>query len=199
MILLIDNYDSFTFNLVHRLGEVDSSLEIVVKRNDEISIDEALALNPSHLIISPGPCTPREAGISVDCVKSFAGKIPVFGVCLGHQSIGFATDAEIVRATHLYQGKTDEIQHNGKGIFRGLPNPMVATRYHSLVIDPGTLSDEFEMTAWTTNDDGSLEVMAIEHREHPIFGVQFHPESFLSESGPELLKNFLKVSAAGAV
>ena len=199
MILLIDNYDSFTFNLVHRLGEVDSSLEIVVKRNDEISIDEALALNPSHLIISPGPCTPREAGISVDCVKAFAGKIPVFGVCLGHQSIGFATDAEIVRATHQYHGKTDEIQHNGKGIFRGLPNPMVATRYHSLVIDPGTLSDEFEMTAWTTNDDGSLEVMAIEHREHPIFGVQFHPESFLSESGPELLKNFLKVSAAGAV
>ncbi len=184
---------------MHRLGEVDSSLEIVVKRNDEISIDEALALNPSHLIISPGPCTPREAGISVDCVKAFAGKIPVFGVCLGHQSIGFATDAEIVRATHLYHGKTDEIQHNGKGIFRGLPNPMVATRYHSLVIDPGTLSDEFEMTAWTTNDDGSLEVMAIEHREHPIFGVQFHPESFLSESGPELLKNFLKVSAAGAV
>ena len=192
MILLIDNYDSFTFNLVHRLGEIDPSLEIEVKRNDEITIDEIENLHPSHLIISPGPCTPAEAGISVACVQHFSGSIPVLGVCLGHQSIGAASGSEIVRATHLYHGKTDEIKHEGQGIFRGLPNPMVATRYHSLVIEPSTLSDEFRMTAWANNDDGTLEVMAIEHREKPTFGLQFHPESFLTVDGHALLKNFLE-------
>lgn len=193
MIVLIDNYDSFTFNLVHRLGEIDNSLDIVVKRNDEVSVEQIQAMNPSHLIISPGPCTPREAGISVACVEHFSGKIPVLGVCLGHQSIGAATGSEIVRATHLYHGKTDEISHDGKGIFRGLPNPMVATRYHSLVIDPPSLSEDFSMTAWTKNDDGTLEVMAIEHRENPTFGLQFHPESFLTVDGHALLKNFLDI------
>ena len=193
MILLIDNYDSFTFNLVHRIGEIDPSHDIQVKRNDEISVDEIDSMNPSHLIISPGPCTPNEAGISVECVQHFSGKIPVLGVCLGHQSIGAATGAEIVRAAHLYHGKTDEIQHEGKGIFRGLPNPMVATRYHSLAIDSSTLNSDFQMTAWTNNEDGSLEVMAIEHCENPTFGLQFHPESFLTVDGHALLKNFLEI------
>lgn len=193
LILLIDNYDSFTYNLVHRLGELDSSLKIVVKRNDEISIEQAIELNPKRLIVSPGPCTPKEAGISMECVRAFSGKIPVLGVCLGHQSIGAASSADIVRATHLFHGKTDEIHHRGTGIFRGLPNPMVATRYHSLVIEPGSLNGDYEMTAWTNNEDGTREVMAIEHRKYPVFGVQFHPESFLSESGPALLQNFLDV------
>jgi len=196
LILLIDNYDSFTYNLVHRLGELDNSLDVVVKRNDEISVDAICSEMPSHIIISPGPCTPREAGISVECIEHFRGQVPILGVCLGHQSIGAAHGATIVPATHLYHGKTDQIRHGGQGIFRSLPNPMTATRYHSLVIDPGTLSQDFEMTAWTENDDGTLEVMGIQHKEYPIFGLQFHPESFLTTNGPELLKNFIETGLA---
>jgi anthranilate synthase/aminodeoxychorismate synthase-like glutamine amidotransferase len=191
MILLIDNYDSFTYNLVQRIGEIDPSYDIEVYRNDEISLDEIAAKAPSHLIVSPGPCTPLEAGISVPCVERFAGKIPLLGVCLGHQSIGQATGGVIVRAKQLMHGKTDQIQHDGQGIFAGLPNPLTATRYHSLVIRPGTLRNDFIVSAWADSPDGSREIMAIRHNKWPLFGVQFHPESFLTEHGHDMLRNFL--------
>ena len=193
MILLIDNYDSFTYNLVQRIGEQELGHEIVVRRNDEITVDQIKELAPSHLIISPGPCTPNEAGISVDVVKEFAGKLPLLGVCLGHQSIGQAYGADIVRAPRLMHGKTDHIFHDQTGIFAGLENPMVATRYHSLVIDPDTLCDEFEVSAWSELPSGGREIMAIRHKQHPLIGVQFHPESFLTESGPLLLKHFVQM------
>jgi anthranilate synthase component 2 len=191
MILIIDNYDSFTYNLVQRLGEIDASLDIRVFRNDKLTIEEADQLSPTHLILSPGPCTPAEAGISVDCVKHFHGRIPVLGVCLGHQSIGAATGGVIVRAERLMHGKTDDIYHNGQGVFSGLPSPLVATRYHSLVIKPDTLSKEFEISAWAAAPDGSREIMGVRHKKFPTFGVQFHPESFLTERGQELLQNFI--------
>lgn len=191
MILVVDNYDSFTYNLVQRLGEIDSSLEIQVFRNDQISVVEMVRLNPSHLIISPGPCTPKDAGISIECVQRFHGKVPVLGVCLGHQSIGEATGGKIVLADQLMHGKTDQIQHTGTSIFRGIPSPMTATRYHSLVIRPETLSPEFKMNAWTFDSVGNQVIMGIEHQSAPTFGVQFHPESFLTERGTELLNNFL--------
>jgi anthranilate synthase component 2 len=191
MILLIDNYDSFTYNLVQRLGEIDRNLDIAVHRNDKISIERIAELDPTHIIISPGPCTPNEAGISVDCVRHFHGKIPILGVCLGHQSIGQATGGRIVRAAKLMHGKTDRIHHNELSIFAGLPNPMVATRYHSLVIQANTLSDEFIVNAWTVSDAGEREIMGIAHRSYPTYGVQFHPESFLTERGVVLLRNFL--------
>ncbi len=194
MILIVDNYDSFTYNLVQRLGELDGSLDIQVHRNDKITVDEIESLAPSHVIISPGPCTPNEAGISVECVSRFHGRIPLLGVCLGHQSIGQATGGTIVRAEQLMHGKTDEIEHNGQAIFAGLPNPMTATRYHSLVIQPDTLSSEFEVTAWAQAPDGSKEIMAVQHKTHPTFGVQFHPESFLTERGIDLLRNFVEIS-----
>lgn len=194
MILIVDNYDSFTYNLVQRLGELDSSLDIQVHRNDQISVEEIESLKPSHLIISPGPCTPTEAGISVSCVEHFHGKLPLLGVCLGHQSIGQATGGEIVRAEQLMHGKTDKIKHNGQAIFAGLPNPMTATRYHSLVIKPGTLSDEFEVSAWADGPNGAEEIMAVQHKTLPTYGVQFHPESFLTEGGIDLLKNFVEIT-----
>ena len=193
MILIIDNYDSFTYNLVQRLGELDLSVELEVYRNDKITLSEIEARRPSHLIISPGPCTPNEAGISVECVKRFAGKLPVLGVCLGHQSIGQATGGKIVRAKRLMHGKTDEMHHVGNGLFEGIANPMVATRYHSLVIQPDTLNAEFEVTAWCHGPDGSKEIMGIQHRDYPLIGWQFHPESFLTELGPELLKRFVDI------
>ncbi len=194
MIIIVDNYDSFTYNLVQRLGEMDDSLDIQVHRNDKITVNEIESLSPSHVIISPGPCTPNEAGISVDCVSRFHGRLPLLGVCLGHQSIGQATGGTIVRAEQLMHGKTDQIEHNGRAIFAGLPNPMIATRYHSLVIKPDTLSDEFEVSAWAKAPDGSTEIMAVEHKSHPTFGVQFHPESFLTERGIDLLRNFVEIS-----
>ncbi len=194
MILIVDNYDSFTYNLAQRIGEIDPQIDLKVVRNDQLDCDQIEALSPSHLIISPGPCTPKEAGISVDCVRRFHGRIPVFGVCLGHQSIGAATGGKIVRAARLMHGKTDQISHNGKAIFQGLPNPMIATRYHSLVIQPDTLSDEFEVTAWS-DSQGEREIMAIQHREHPTFGVQFHPESYLTQCGTDLLKNFIQIGS----
>lgn len=193
MILIVDNYDSFTYNLAQRFGEIDASIEMQVVRNDQISVDEIAEIAPTHLVISPGPCTPKEAGISVGCVRRFHGIIPLLGVCLGHQSIGAATGGKIVRAERLMHGKTDQIQHNGSGIFAGLPNPMTATRYHSLIIEPSTLSEEFEVTAWTESPTGQKEIMAIEHNQHATFGVQFHPESFLTERGIELLKNFIEL------
>jgi anthranilate synthase/aminodeoxychorismate synthase-like glutamine amidotransferase len=194
MILLIDNYDSFTYNLVQRLGEIDPSLEIEVHRNDQITCDEIAAKQPTHIIVSPGPCTPTEAGISVECIQRFAGKIPVLGVCLGHQSIGQATGGTIVRAKRLMHGKTDQIHHDNTGIFAGLPNPLTATRYHSLVIRPDTLSKDFIVSAWADGPDGEPEIMAIRHKSQPLVGVQFHPESFLTEHGHDMLRAFLKMS-----
>lgn len=193
MIVLLDNYDSFTYNLVQRLGEIDPAVDLRVYRNDQITVDEIEALRPSHLIISPGPCTPTEAGISVDCVKHFAGKLPVLGVCLGHQSIGQATGGKIVRAKQLMHGKTDRIYHDNCDLFAGLPNPFIATRYHSLVIQPDTISPEFLVTAWCDSPDGDREIMGIRHKDYPLIGWQFHPESFLTECGPELLRRFMKL------
>jgi anthranilate synthase/aminodeoxychorismate synthase-like glutamine amidotransferase len=191
LVLLIDNYDSFTYNLVQRLGEIDAGLDIEVHRNDQISCDEIAEKKPSHLIISPGPCTPSEAGISVKCIQRFIGKLPILGVCLGHQSIGQATGGVIVRAKRLMHGKTDRIRHDGEGIFRGLPDPLTATRYHSLVIRPDTLHADFVVSAWADAPDGDREIMAIRHKSLPLVGVQFHPESFLTEHGHEMLRAFL--------
>ena len=193
MIQIVDNYDSFTYNLVQRLGEIDASLEIQVDRNDEITVDEILARRPDRLIISPGPCTPTEAGISVECVSKLAGKFPILGVCLGHQSIGQALGGKIVRANRLMHGKTDMIHHDGTGLFAGLENPLQATRYHSLVIQPDTLPAELEMTAWSDSPTGEREIMAVAHRDMPLFGLQFHPESFLTHTGTDMLQNFLKI------
>ena len=193
MIVIVDNYDSFTYNLVQRLGEIDSTLDVRVFRNNKTTPEQIAGLNPTHLILSPGPCTPNEAGISMACVDRFAGVVPLLGVCLGHQSIGQATGSTIVRAKQLMHGKTDRIFHSNQGLFEGLPNPLIATRYHSLVIDPDTLSDEFEVCAWADAPDGGREIMGIQHREHPVFGLQFHPESFLTEQGPDLLQRFLQV------
>lgn len=194
MIQIIDNYDSFTYNLVQRLGEIDPRLEIQVDRNDEITVEEILARRPDRLIISPGPCTPNEAGISVECVTRLAGKMPILGVCLGHQSIGQALGATIVRAERLMHGKTDMIRHNGEGLFAGLDNPFQATRYHSLVIKPDTLPDELEVTAWSDNPHGGREIMAVAHKRWPLFGVQFHPESFLTHAGYDILRAFLRIA-----
>ena len=191
MILLIDNYDSFTYNLVQRLGEIDSTLDLEVHRNDQITLDEIAAKAPSHLIVSPGPCTPREAGISCDAITRFMTEIPILGVCLGHQSIGHATGAEVVRAGRLMHGKTDMVHHDNRGLYKGLENPFQATRYHSLVIRPGTLSDDFEVCAWCNSPDGTKEIMGLRHRRYPLHGVQFHPESFLTLRGTDMLKSFL--------
>ena len=191
VILLIDNYDSFTYNLVQRLGEIDPSLDLVVKRNDEIALDDIERMKPSHLIVSPGPCTPSEAGISCGSISRFLGKLPILGVCLGHQSIGQATGATIVRAERLMHGKTDMIHHDGTGLFSGLENPFQATRYHSLVIKPGTLNDDFAVNAWADGPNGEPEIMGIQHKRFPVFGVQFHPESFLTYCGADILRQFL--------
>lgn len=196
MIVLIDNYDSFTYNLVHRIGELDSSRDVRVYRNDEVTVGKIRSLHPSHVIISPGPCSPSEAGISVQVVEELMGEIPLLGVCLGHQSIGQATGGKIVRAVDLKHGKVDQIHHTGQGLFAGLPSPLVATRYHSLVIAPDSLNPDFEVHAWANASDGSREIMAIKHRRLPVYGLQFHPESFLSETGPELLRAFLQTQPA---
>lgn len=187
MILLIDNYDSFTYNLVQRLGEIDPALEIKVCRNDQITIGAIESAAPTHVIISPGPCTPREAGISNEVIQHFAARLPLLGVCLGHQCIGHTFGAEVVRADRIMHGKTSMIHHDGNGVYRGLPNPFEATRYHSLVIRPGTLPAELDVVAWTDQD----EVMGVRHRHFPLEGVQFHPESFLTVDGARLLRNFI--------
>ena len=191
MIVIVDNYDSFTYNLVQRIGELDTKSveEIRVYRNDVKQPDAVEADDkPTHLIISPGPCTPNEAGFSCDFVRYFHGKIPIMGVCLGHQSIAQVFGAEIIRAPRLMHGKTSEIRHDGKGLFVGLPNPIVATRYHSLIVDPTNLDDEFYETAWSVDQN---ELMGIRSKTNPTEGVQFHPESFLTESGFDILRNFL--------
>jgi anthranilate synthase/aminodeoxychorismate synthase-like glutamine amidotransferase len=187
MILLVDNYDSFTYNLVQRLGEIDPGVDLRVVRNDQVTLEEIETAGPTHLIISPGPCTPVQAGISNDVVTRFAPRIPLLGVCLGHQCIGHALGATIVRAGRIMHGKTSKIYHDGRGVYVGLSNPFEATRYHSLVIEVGTLPRELEVVAWTDQD----EIMGVRHKRYPLEGVQFHPESFLTEEGTKLLKNFL--------
>ncbi len=191
MLLLIDNYDSFTWNLVQRIGEVAPDLAVEVHRNDGLTCDEIAAKSPSHIVISPGPCTPDEAGISCDVVRRFAGRMPLLGVCLGHQSIGQVFGGTIVRAKRLMHGKVDSIEHSGQGLFAGLASPIEATRYHSLVIDPPTLPRDFEVDAWSMAPDGTREIMAIRHATLPVYGVQFHPESFLTPVGHDLLRAFL--------
>ncbi len=189
MLLMIDNYDSFTFNIVQYLSELGADVEVY--RNDEISLADIAALNPARLVISPGPCTPDEAGISVAAIKAYAGKLPILGVCLGHQSIGQAFGAKITRARQVMHGKISPIHHANVGVFSDLPEPFQATRYHSLVIDQKTLPDCLEITAWTTLDGEMDEIMGIRHRQLNIQGVQFHPESILTEHGHQLLNNFL--------
>jgi anthranilate synthase component 2 len=191
MILVLDNYDSFTYNLVQRLGEIDAQVDIRVVRNDKITVDQVRQLNPQRILISPGPCSPTEAGISVPIVRELQGQVPILGVCLGHQSIGQALGATIVRAPEMMHGKTDRIQHDNRCFFEGIENPFVATRYHSLVIDPPTLPDSLEVTAWANAADGSSIIMGVRHRQFPIEGWQFHPESFLTRPGVELLRRFL--------
>ncbi|MPZ43877.1 MAG: anthranilate/aminodeoxychorismate synthase component II [Betaproteobacteria bacterium] len=186
MLLMLDNYDSFTYNLVQYLGELGEDVRVF--RNDEITLEEAAMLAPRAIVISPGPCTPKEAGVSVSLIERFAGDIPILGVCLGHQAIGQAFGGRIVHAKRVMHGKTSPIHHEGKGVFAGLPNPLTATRYHSLVIERASLPASLEITAWT--DDG--EIMGVRHREKAVEGVQFHPESILTEAGHDLLRNFLK-------
>ena len=190
MVVVIDNYDSFTYNLVPRMGEIDGAIDVRVIRNDEASVDSLVALKPDRVIISPGPCTPSEAGISVECVRAFAGRVPLLGVCLGHQSIGQALGARIVRAPQLMHGKTDTIKHDDHGLFAGVESPFVATRYHSLVIDPDSLPDELVISAWT-DTGGTRQIMGVRHRSQKIEGWQFHPESFLTQPGMELIRRFL--------
>ena len=185
MLLVIDNYDSFTYNLVQYLGELGQDVRVV--RNDGIAAAEVAGLAPSHIVISPGPCTPNEAGISLDVIKMYAGKIPILGVCLGHQSIGQAFGGKIVRAARVMHGKTSMIEHDGKGVFSGLPNPFEATRYHSLLIERASIPDSLEITAHTAEN----EIMAVRHKTLPVEGVQFHPESFLTKAGKDLLANFI--------
>ena len=191
MILLIDNYDSFTCNLVQRLGEIDSNLDVQTYRNDELTISQIRAMQPNRIILSPGPCTPNEAGICLDIVRELHTDFPILGVCLGHQSIGQAFGAKIVRAPELMHGKTDRIHHDNRGMFRGLDNPFVATRYHSLVIQPDTLPESLEVSAWVDDPCGNRIIMGVRHRRFAVEGWQFHPESFLTEPGPTLLARFL--------
>lgn len=190
MLLMIDNYDSFTYNLVQYFAELGAEVE--VQRNDKLTINDIETLNPELIVISPGPCTPNEAGVSLEVIHHFAGKKPILGVCLGHQAIGQAFGGNVVHAREIMHGKTSPVHHNNLGVFKGLNNPLQATRYHSLVVKKETLPDCFEVTAWTENPDGSIdEIMGVRHKTLPIEGVQFHPESILTEQGHQLLKNFL--------
>jgi len=190
MLLMIDNYDSFTYNLVQYFGELGADVQVY--RNDKITIEEIEKLAPAQLVVSPGPCTPSEAGVSVEAIRYFAGKIPILGVCLGHQSIGQCFGGSIIHAKDIMHGKTSMIYHDGQGVFNQLQNPFEATRYHSLVIEPASLPDCLQITAWTENESGELdEIMGVRHKSLPIEGVQFHPESILTQHGHDILRNFL--------
>ena len=196
MLLLIDNYDSFSHNLARYF--VDLGQQVLIKRNDEINCSDITILQPEYLVISPGPCTPNEAGISLQAIQHFAGKLPLLGVCLGHQAIGQVFGAQVVRATNIKHGKTSYVRHSGSPLFKQVSNPFVATRYHSLLLDPTTISAEFNVSAWTEEIDNTPEVMAIEHRTLPLCGVQFHPESLLTEQGHQILANFLAMKPQNA-
>jgi anthranilate synthase/aminodeoxychorismate synthase-like glutamine amidotransferase len=191
MVFVLDNYDSFTYNLVQYLGELGA--EVVVRRNDQVTIGEIEALRPERIVVSPGPCTPQEAGISIELIRNFAGKVPVLGVCLGHQALGTAFGGKVVRAPNLMHGKTSEVKHDGKTIFENLPSPMTATRYHSLIVEEKDLPEELEISASTVERDGSRTIMGLRHRRFLVEGVQFHPESVLTNEGKKLMQNFLHI------
>jgi anthranilate synthase/aminodeoxychorismate synthase-like glutamine amidotransferase len=191
MVFVLDNYDSFTYNLVQYLGELGE--EVIVRRNDELTVSEIEALAPERILISPGPCTPSEAGISVELIRHFAGKLPILGVCLGHQAIGQAFGGKIVRAKKLMHGKTSEIEHDARSVFRELPTPLTATRYHSLIVSGENLPDELEVSAHTSDAAGEKVIMGLRHRRYPVEGVQFHPESVLTQHGKQMLRNFLEL------
>src|ERR1700722_14287115 len=192
MVFVLDNYDSFTYNLVQYLGELGAEVE--VRRNDQVTVTEVETMRPECILVSPGPCTPTEAGISVELIRHFAGKVPILGVCLGHQAIGKAFGGEVVRAPKLMHGKTSEVRHDGKTIFRGLPSPLTATRYHSLIVKEENLPEDLEVSAWPSDGTGSRTIMGLRHRNFPVEGVQFHPESVLTTEGKELIRNFLSVT-----
>jgi len=191
MVFVLDNYDSFTYNLVQYLGELGE--EVVVRRNDQVSVGEIEAMRPARIVLSPGPCTPQEAGISIDLIRHFTGKVPILGVCLGHQAIGAAFGGNIVRARNLMHGKTSQVEHDGRTIFQGVPSPITCTRYHSLIVEEASLPPVLEITARATERDGSTVIMGVRHRQAPIEGVQFHPESVLTQSGMRMMANFLKL------
>jgi anthranilate synthase/aminodeoxychorismate synthase-like glutamine amidotransferase len=190
LIFVLDNYDSFTYNLVQYIGELGAEVE--VGRNDQVTVSEVESMRPEKIVISPGPCTPREAGISIDLIRHLAGKVPILGVCLGHQAIGEAFGGRVVRAAHLMHGKTSPVMHDNRTVFQGLPMPMTATRYHSLIVEEKNLTAELEVSAWTTEKDGTRTIMGLRHRQCAVEGVQFHPESVLTDAGKKLVENFLK-------
>jgi anthranilate synthase/aminodeoxychorismate synthase-like glutamine amidotransferase len=190
VVFVLDNYDSFTYNLVQYVGELGSRVE--VRRNNEVTLGEIEAMHPERILISPGPCTPQEAGISIDLIRHFAGKIPLLGVCLGHQAIGAAFGGQVVRAKNLMHGKTSQVEHDGKTVFLGLPSPMSATRYHSLIVAEKGLPADLEVSAWTRDRDGTRVIMGLRHKDFPVEGVQFHPESVLTDEGKKLVANFLR-------
>ena len=192
MVFVLDNYDSFTYNLVQYLGELGAEVE--VRRNDRVSVGEIEALRPERIVISPGPCTPQEAGISIDLIRHFAGKVPLLGVCLGHQAIGYAFGGRVIRAPKIMHGKTSPVMHDNRTVFQGLPMPMTATRYHSLIVEEKGLPAELEVSAWTTEKDGTRTIMGLRHRKFAVEGVQFHPESVLTDAGKKLVGNFLMVA-----
>ena len=191
MIFVLDNYDSFTYNLVQYIGELGADVQ--VRRNDQVTVEEVEAMRPEKIVISPGPCTPREAGISIDLVRHFVGTTPILGVCLGHQAIGEAFGGHVIRASHVMHGKTSPVIHDNKTVFQGLPIPMTATRYHSLIVDEKNLPSDLEISAWTTEKDGRRTIMGLRHKKHAVEGVQFHPESVLTDAGKKLVANFLQM------
>ncbi len=190
MIFVLDNYDSFTYNLVQYIGELGEKVE--VRRNDQVTVEEIESMQPERIVISPGPCTPHEAGISIELIRHFAGKVPLLGVCLGHQAIGEAFGGHVVRAGHIMHGKTSAVMHDNKTVFRGLPMPMTATRYHSLIVEEKNLPADLQVSAWTTEKDGTRTIMGLRHRNYPVEGVQFHPESVLTDAGKKLVENFVE-------